>query len=109
MPSTSFEAEGNIVVIEDEKVISDRFKLREFVIQVEDGDYPNFMKFQFTQRNTDKLNNFKKDDKVVVTFNIKGTLANNGAYYNNLNAWKIDDIGSNRQPTDNIEEDDIPF
>lgn len=104
MSSNSFEVEGDIIELSDEKVISERFKLREFVLCVEEGDYPNYNKFQFTQNNVNKLNNFKIGDRVVVTFNVKGTLANNGAYYNNLNAWKIDEIGTNSQPTD-----DIPF
>lgn len=117
MDNTSYEAEGEITHIGEVEVISDKFKKREFIMQVSWGDWPNFMKFQFVQKAVTKLNNFEIGDKVVVTFNIKGNLNKNDSTicYTNLSAWKIDEVrerGASNNTGNNIDpwlEDDVPF
>ncbi len=113
MSGVSYEAQGEITSIGETNQVSERYKVREFIIQVEWGDWPNYMKFQFTQAGTSKLNNYEIGDNVIVTFNIKGSMSKNGdgRCFVNLNAWKIDTVGkpSQKEHDSIIDEDTIPF
>ena len=64
---------GKIHVIYDEKQISEKFKKREFVIEVaENPMYPQYILFQLTQDNCDKLDGFKVENLIEVDFDIRG-------------------------------------
>jgi translation initiation factor IF-3 len=84
----SFETQGIIHKIFDTENKSDTFKTREFVIKQE-GNYPQFIKFQLTQDRCDIVSRFKEGDNVKVAFDLRGREWNE-KYFTNLNAWKID-------------------
>jgi hypothetical protein len=42
----SYEVTGRLIEIFDEQQISEKFRKREFVIEVQDGQYPEQIKFQ---------------------------------------------------------------
>lgn len=90
----AFEAEGKLHKLMDTQQITDTFKKREFVVEIMDGAYTQLVKFQMTQNNCDKLNDYKEGDDVKVTFNLRGrewtSPQNEIKYFNTLDAWKID-------------------
>lgn len=86
----SFETEGSIHKIFDTQSKSDTFQTREFVIK-QDGNYPQFIKFQLTQDRCDLVNNYGEGDRVKVSFDLRGREWNE-KYFTNLNAWRIDKV-----------------
>ena len=50
----AFDVEGKLYKKFDTAQITDSFKKREFVVEIEDGAYPQMIKFQLTQNNCDK-------------------------------------------------------
>lgn len=95
----SFETIGTLHEVFDEVQVTEKFRKREFILEMEDGTYTNYIKFQFVQDKCSALNSYKAGDKVKVLFNLsgrKGTTRDGGvAYYTNLSAWKI-------EPTDAV-------
>jgi single-strand DNA-binding protein len=92
----SFKTQGSIVAIMDEQVISDKFRKREFAIEIPDGTYPQTVKFQLTQDKCDLLNGFSLGNTVEVDFNLSGKpFVKNGEtmYFNNLQAWRLTNAG----------------
>jgi len=83
----SFETQGIVHKIFDTESKSDTFKTREFVIKQE-GNYPQFIKFQLTQDRCDLVSQYKEGDTVKVSFDLRGREWNE-KYFTNLNAWKI--------------------
>ena len=92
----NFEIEGKIIVKDDEQQISDKFKKREFVIEVENernSDWNDFVKFQLTQDKCALIDPFNLGDKIKVFFNIRGRKwEKNGqvSYFSNLEAWRVE-------------------
>ena len=85
---------GKIHVIYDEKQISEKFKKREFVIEVaENPMYPQYILFQLTQDNCDKLDGFKVENLIEVDFDIRGrewtSPQGEVKYFNTLQAWRL--------------------
>jgi len=84
---------GQIIAIEETKSISETFKKREFVIEYCEREYPEYIKFEFTQDRCELLNNHKVGDNVEVAFNLKGRKWVNPEgetlYFNTLQAWRI--------------------
>jgi single-strand DNA-binding protein len=109
----SFQTQGSIVAIMNEQQISDKFRKREFAIEIPDGSYTQTLKFQLTQDKCDLLNNFSIGDTINVHFNLSGKpFVKNGEtmYFNNLQAWKLDSAGqssggNNAQP----QAGEVPF
>ena len=88
----NYEIKGKIHKIFDTQQVTDSFKKREFVIDVQDGNYNQYIKYQLTQDRCDLLNNNKEGELVTVSFNIAGKEYQKGAetlYFTNLNAWRI--------------------
>ena len=85
----SFDIVGNLDKIFDTQVISDKFKKREFVLEIKDGNYTQFIKFQLTQNRCELLNDFSTGQSVQVSFSITGRPYENKngetLYFNNLN------------------------
>jgi hypothetical protein len=118
---------GIIKTILQEKIITDKFKKREFVITTQD-EYPQEILFEVINDGCDKLNDFKIGDLVDVNFNLRGREWINpqgeAKYFNTLQAWKIDRFVSSgvelhgeaakewnqmNEQADLEEEDDLPF
>ncbi len=108
---SEFKIKGGIKLINDVKVISDKFSVREFVLTTEDSKYPQDIMFQTVNDRMSMLDTVKRGDAVEVSFNVRGREFN-GKYYNTLDAWKVEVTGSKpSQPsTQPIElDDDLPF
>ena len=93
----SYEAEGKLYKKMDTQQVTDSFKKREFVVEIEDGAYSQIVKFQLTQANCEKLDPFNEGDKIKVTFSIRGreyTKDGNTSYFTNLDAWRLDAAGA---------------
>jgi len=121
---SSFEQLGKVILKEDTQQISDKFKKREFVIEVENErnpDWNDFIKFQATQDRCELLDDISVDDMITVHFNIKGRKWEKDGkvnYFSNLEAWRIEkgEAASASMPEFNAadmppapEEDDLPF
>lgn len=89
----SFDVQGKLHEIFDEQQVSDKFRKREFVLEIPDGSYTQFIKFQLTQDKCNLLDQFKIGDDVKVAFNLSGKpFTKNGTtmYFTNLGAWRIE-------------------
>ena len=96
----SFELTGKLIVKEDTVNISDRFKKREFVIDVPNDRNPEWndtIKFQTTQDRTELIEPYNLGDEIKVAFNIRGNKWERDGkvnYFTNLEAWRIDKVGA---------------
>ncbi|MCK4565043.1 MAG: DUF3127 domain-containing protein [Verrucomicrobia bacterium] len=120
----SYDLTGKVKLVMDAKTISDKFTVREFVVTVEDGNYPQDIALQFVNDKVSLLDNLQVGQEVTVSFDIRGR-EYNGRYFNNLNAWKLQageaaapapaagekpPVADKDVPADFDEyEDDIPF
>ncbi len=87
--SKTFEIEGTLKVISEVQSFASGFTKREFVVEVEDGKYPQMIKFEVVKDKTALLDQLSEGDPVSVAFDIRGN-EYNGRYYVNLNAWKVE-------------------
>jgi hypothetical protein len=90
----SYEMTGFLHLKEDTKQLSETFKKREFVLEVQDGNYTQFPKLQLIQNNCVLLDNVNINEEMTVFFNIQGKPYTNKEnvtlYFTNLTAWKIE-------------------
>jgi hypothetical protein len=93
----AYDAQGKLHEIFDEQQVSEKFKKREFVLEIPDGAYTNHIKFQLTQDKCSLIDQFKVGDEVKVAFNLSGKpFTKNGTtmYFTNLGAWRIEPAGA---------------
>ena len=92
-----FKFQGKIKVINETKVISEKFKKREFVVTDTSSMYPQDVMFQSVQDKCDMLNGYAVEDQVEVSFNLRGRewTSPDGVvkYFNTLDAWRIEKMG----------------
>ena len=88
----SFELEGKVKVIMDTQTFASGFSKREFVVEVEDGKFPQMIKFECIKDKAAQLDDLSQGDAVKVNFDIRGNEYKE-RYYVNLNAWKITKLG----------------
>lgn len=121
--------EGRLVEIFETQDVTNSFRKREFVVEyAENPQYPEFVKFELIQANCDQLNDFKVDDRVNISFNLKGRKWTDPQgvvkYFNSLQAWRLEKVGGaqadnvpQEPPAGNQEwmksdfsdDDDLPF
>lgn len=85
----SFEVAGKLFKKFETEQKSERFKAREFVLEVEDGQYPQLVKFQLVQDRVDALDPFDEGDMINVHFDLRGRQWQD-KFFTNLNAWRIE-------------------
>ena len=85
----SFEVTGTLHKKFDTENKTETFQAREFVIQIQSGNYPQFVKFQLTQDRCSLVDTYNEGDQIKVFFDLRGREWNE-KYFTNLNAWKID-------------------
>ncbi len=93
----AYDVTGRLIEIFDEQQISEKFRKREFVLEVQDGQYPEQIKFQLVMDKTGLVDQFKVGDEVKIAFNLRGRGYNkNGQmmYFTNLEAWRIEPAGA---------------
>ena len=93
----SLEVTGKLLAKYDTQQVSERFKKREFVLELAEeingNVYTNFAKMQLVQNKCDLLDRFNEGDQVKVSFNIKGNRWERDGkvnYITNLDAWRIE-------------------
>lgn len=94
----SFDIQGKLYESFEEQQISDKFRKREFVLEIPDGSYTQYVKFQLTQDKCNLLDQYKSGDELKVTFNLTGKpFTKNGQtmYFTNLQAWRIEPAANN--------------
>lgn len=116
----SFELSGKVKLIQEPQTFGSGFTKREFIVIVEDGKYPQEISLECIQDKVPLLDSLKEGDDVKVSFDIRGR-EYNGRYFNNLQAWRIEQsagagaspANDDRPPLPDVEpgepEDDLPF
>jgi DNA replicative helicase MCM subunit Mcm2 (Cdc46/Mcm family) len=97
----AYDVTGRLHEIFDEQQVSEKFRKREFVLEVQDGQYPQQIKFQLTQDKSSLIDPYKIGDEVKVTFDLRGRGFNkNGQmlYFTNLEAWRIEPASAGGAP-----------
>ncbi|RXP55520.1 DUF3127 domain-containing protein [Lutibacter sp. HS1-25] len=121
------EVTGKIKKIDETKTVgASGFKIREMVVTTNE-QYPQMILIQFVQDKCDLLNNFKVDQEVKVSVNLRGREWINpqgeAVYFNTIQGWRIEAeqaAGSPSTPpagnfettaavSDDSEPDDLPF
>ncbi len=78
---------GIVHKIMDTQQVSDKFAKKEIVIKTE-GEYPQYVPIQFTNKNIDKLDNITTGSTVVVSYNLRGNEWKD-KYFVSLDGWQI--------------------
>lgn len=89
----SFEVEGKLHKKFDTENKTGTFQAREFVLEVEDGNYPQLVKFQLVQDRCSLIDPFQEGERMKVHFDLRGREWN-GKYFTNLNAWRVEKAGA---------------
>jgi hypothetical protein len=84
----SFEVQGKLHKVFPSENKSGSFQAREFVIEVESGQYSQLIKFQLTQDRCDLIDNYSEGEEIQVSFDLRGREWD-GKYFTNLNAWRL--------------------
>lgn len=96
-----YEAEGTLKAIFDTQQKTENFKVREFVLEIQDGQYPQEIKFQLTQERCNLVDQLGEGDEVKVSFSLRGRSYTNKEgktlYFTNLNAVKVEPTGDTIQ------------
>ena len=121
----SFEVVGKLIKKFDTESKTQTFQAREFVIEVNEGNYPQMVKFQLVQDRCSLVDDYSEGDQIKVYFDLRGREWQ-GRYFTNLNAWRIEQpqpsspspqapsAGDSSFPSASDEpaqemEDDLPF
>lgn len=86
------ELTGILFEILPEKTISEKFSIKEFVLQVDSGNYTEYILFQLSNQNIKLLDSFMLNEMITVYFNIGGRKSKD-RYWNSLKAFKIEVSG----------------
>jgi hypothetical protein len=109
----AFDAVGRLHVAYDTKQVSERFSKREFVVEIADGKYPQFVLFQLTGDRCTQLDDHKVGDSVKVTFNVRGrewrSPQGETKYFNSLDVWKLEAARPAESPRGRGARQDAPF
>ncbi len=106
----SYELTGKLLIKFDTTQRTETFKTREFVVEKSEDIngklITNYIKFQCVQDRTGIIDRVNAGDEIKVYFNIKGSKWEKDgrvSYFNNLDAWRIEQIlqSGNQASTDN--------
>jgi hypothetical protein len=124
----SFEIEGKLFRKFDTESKSSNFQARDFVIEIQDGNYPQMIKFQLTQDRCALIDEYAEGEPIKVHFDLRGREWQ-GRFFTNLNAWRLEKVGGSEggpqkagvsseasdfpsaddEPPTGMDTDDLPF
>jgi hypothetical protein len=109
---------GELIRVFDTKQVSEKFALREFVIETKE-QYPQSIILQVSQDKCKILDNYKLGDLVQVSINVRGRKwtdkEGKDRFFNTLEVWKITNESSTPvsvpvpAPEPTMEDDKLPF
>ena len=111
-------ARGRLFKKFDAQQVTDRFRKREFVLELTDNPrYPQVVMFQLTGDRCEQLDDFEVDDDVEVEFSLRGrewqSPKGETRYFNSLEVWEIQRTGEGPGPPPDLDgpppDDDVPF
>lgn len=85
----SFEIEGKLYRKFPTENKTGTFQAREFVIEIDSGNYPQLIKFQLVQDKCALLDDYQEGEMIKVYFDLRGREWNE-KFFTNLNAWRLD-------------------
>jgi hypothetical protein len=93
-----FEISGRIHVINEAQQVTERFRKREFVLELaENPRYPQYVQFQLTGDRCENLDGFSVGDEVRLEFSLRGrewkSPKGEMKYFNSLDVWEINRSG----------------
>jgi len=107
------EQTGKIYKINDLEQISEKFKKREFVLEISNNPaYVEKVLFTLAQDRVDLIENYKTGDEITVSINLKGkewTNPKDGVvrFFNTLDVWKITAASAQGSANSSQKEEDI--
>ncbi|MBK7093760.1 MAG: DUF3127 domain-containing protein [Saprospiraceae bacterium] len=105
----SFEIQGKLHKKFEIESKSASFQTRDFVLLIEEGNYPQYIKFQLTQDRCNIVDSINEGDNMKVWFDLRGREWNE-KYFTNLNAWKVEkqSTGDSNKQDNSPDEIDFP-
>ncbi|MCG8589512.1 MAG: DUF3127 domain-containing protein [Proteobacteria bacterium] len=113
------QATGRIHALFDPQQVTERFRKREFVLELADNPrYPQFVQFQLTGDRCESLDGFQVGEEVRVEFSLRGrewtSPKGDVRYFNSLDVWTLERTGAGGADSFGDEppppsDDDIPF
>jgi len=116
---------GTILVINDTNVVSDKFKKREFVLEVPDGNYPQKLLIETINDRTNLLDKYHVGDELTAHINLRGRSFEkkdgSTGYFNSIECWKAEGTPANAPlapeytpfepvaPEEDSDTSDLPF
>ncbi len=88
----SNEATGKLIKLFPVKKITETLSVRDFVLEIADGKFPQKVTFSAIGKSMDFLKKFSVGDNISLQFDLRGReYVKDGVakYFNTLNAWKI--------------------
>jgi hypothetical protein len=117
-----FETSGKLHVVSETKQVTERFRKREFVVELADNPrFPQFVQFELTGDRCDHLDGFSVGDDVRVEFSLRGrewkSPRGETKYFNSLDVWTLSRVGEGKSSQDDFagdeppppSDDDVPF
>lgn len=107
----SLEIEGRLHKVFPIENKSGSFQAREFVIEVESGQYPQMVKFQLVQDRCGLIEDYSEGENIKVHFDLRGREWQ-GKYFTTLTAWRLDrTTKAEKSSTTDIttKDDNLPF
>jgi tRNA G10 N-methylase Trm11 len=114
----SFEISGRIAEISQTQQVTDKFKKREFILEIKETnntgfEFIEYIKFQTVQDKCSILDGMNLNDQVKVSFNLRGRKWEKDgqtSYFTNLDAWKIvnDQATINNPITPGVQDTVLP-
>ena len=108
----AYEATGTVYKVLPTETFDSGFRKRVLVLATdEDGDYPQFVPFEFTQDNTSKLDGVSVGQTATVKFDLRGRewTSKEGVtkFFGSLQAWHVKAEGD--APVGGAPDDEVPF
>lgn len=90
----SFQTKGKLHLKQESQQVTEKFRKREFVLEIVEGTYPEYIKFQLVNDKCTLLDKYNVGDEILVSFNLRGkpfqSKTGEMVYYTNLDAWRVE-------------------
>lgn len=109
----SYQITGDVLKVHAKEQITEKFAKRGIRIITENGQYPQTIEIEFSNKGCDFLNNYKSGDRVTIDFDLRGNVTKDGRCFTKVSGFKIRKADGNAMQPDNDwnpnQDDDLAF